>query len=284
MTAADLAEPDRSAPPLPPNRAQGRITAHFRATRSGSAVGGLHESGGLRLRFPNVPKGSHPGCEAVCINTGGGMVGGDEARYAFRFDAGAAATLTTQSAEKIYRSNGQQTRVDVALDLAEGATAEWLPQETILFDGVNLRRQLDVAMSSSSRLLLTETIVFGRLAMGETVRRGAIRDRWRVRRDGRLVFAEDLRIEGDIAERLDRPATGQGARAIATLLLVAPDAEDRLDAIRDILAAAPAEAGASAWNGLLSVRALSPSPDRLRATIVSVLETLRGRVAPRVWQ
>ena len=161
---------------------------------------------------------------------------------------------------------------------------EWLPQETILYDAVRLHRRLDVTLAGTSRLLLVETLVFGRLAMGETVRVGALHDRWRVRRDGRLVFAEDLRLEGEIAALLDRPALGRGARAIATLLLLAPEAEGRLEDVRGSLADAPAEAAASAWNGMLTVRALSPSPERLRATILPLLQVLRGRAAPRVWQ
>ena len=139
-------------------------------------------------------------------------------------------------------------------------------------------------MAADASLLMVETLVFGRLAMGETVTTGSLHDRWRVRRAGRLLFAEDLRIEGAVAATLDRPALGGGARALATLLFVAPDVEARLEAVRTALAASPAEAGASAWNGMLSLRACSPSPDRVRATIVAVLAVLRGQAAPRVWQ
>ena len=231
-----------------------------------------------------MPKGARPDIEAVCINTGGGMVGGDAARLEFTVGDGAAVTITTQSAEKIYRAESSTTRVDVRLSLDKAATAEWLPQETILFDRVRLRRCLDVHAASDATFLGVETLVFGRLAMGETVRFGAIHDRWRVRRGGRLVFAEDLRLDGQISAILERRAVGGGARALATVLLMAPDAEGRLEAARAALAGAPAEWGASAWNGMLTVRALSPSPDRLRDTILPLLQVLRGRAAPRVWQ
>lgn len=275
---------DENEVAAPPNRAEGIVSASFQHGGRGTGIARVHEAGGLRVRFPNVIRGFHPDCEAVCINTGGGMVGGDSARYAFTLDPRAAVTITTQSAEKIYRAEGRPTTIDVTLDVGAGATAEWLPQETILYDGVKLRRCLEASVAQSSVVLLAEVLVFGRLAMGETVRSGSLHDRWRIRRDGRLVFAEDLRVDGAVAEILEHPAVGRGARALATVVLVAPDAEDRLEAVRAALADAPAEAGASAWNGLLAVRALSPSPDRLRATILPLLQALRGRVAPRVWQ
>ena len=268
----------------PPNRAEGQVRASFRRIGTRTMVDRVHESGGLRVRFPKVQPGLLPDCEAVCINTGGGMVGGDHADYRFTAETGAAVTITTQSAEKIYRAEGEPTCVAVRLDLQAGATLEWLPQETILYDAIRLRRTLDVDLHADARLLLAETLVFGRLAMGEIVRTGHLHDRWRLRRAGCLVFAEDLRLAGAVSEMLDRPATGSGARALATVLMAAPDAENRLEAVRSVLENAPVEAAASAWNGLLLVRALSPSPDRLRAIIVAVLELLRGRAAPRVWQ
>ncbi|MCW6508724.1 urease accessory protein UreD [Lichenifustis flavocetrariae] len=269
---------------IPPNRAEGVLRARFARHGGRTRAMTCHEAGGLRLRFPKVDQAHEPDCEAVCINTGGGMVGGDRARLSFGCDPGAAVSLTTQSAEKIYRSTGALTKVEVSLDVASQGCLEWLPQETILFDQVRLSRTLDIAMRADASLLMVEMLVFGRLAMGETVRSGELHDRWRIRRDGRLLFAEDLRLAGDIASTLDRPALGGGARALATLLFVAPQAESMLDPVRAALAGTEAESGASAWNGLLSFRALSPSPERLRRTIVTVLEILRGRAVPRVWQ
>lgn len=270
----------------PANRARGELRATIAATATGrSHVARAYEAGGLRLRFPKVAPGVRPEVEAVCINTGGGMVGGDAARLAFEVGPGAAATITTQSAEKIYRAEGGAvTAVDAALTLGAGARAEWLPQETILFDRVRFERRLEVDMAGDASLLLVEALVFGRLAMGEMVRTGHVRDRWRVRRDGRLVFAEALALDGAIADRLDHPALGCGARAVATLLLVSPDAETRLDAVRAALATVDCLGGASAWDGLLTVRLLAPSPGRVRAAIVALLHALRGRAAPRVWQ
>jgi urease accessory protein len=183
-------------------RASGAVRARFCANRGRTSLAQAYEQGGLRLRCPHVPSG----CEAVLINTGGGIAGGDHASYAFEAEPGSDVTITTQSAEKIYRSQGDISRIDVDLQVAQQARMEWLPQETILFDQALLSRELKVAVAADARVTILESAVFGRLARGETVQRGLFRDRWRVRRDGRLIFAEDVHLNGAICQTLDRIA------------------------------------------------------------------------------
>jgi urease accessory protein len=240
----------------------------------------IAESGGYRVRFPR----SVLGCEGVLINTGGGMTGGDRLSLDIALGEGAAATLTTQAAEKIYRAQGADVEIAIRLDLAAGARLDWLPQEQILFDRARLSRSLDVAMAGDATLTLVESTIFGRTAMGEALTQAAFRDRWRIRRDGRLVLAEDVRLDGDVAARLARPAVGAGARAIATLVHVAPDAEARLEALREILSNAASECGASAWNGLLVARFLHTDAAALRADLARILQAFRGARLPRSWQ
>lgn len=276
---------DAPPAPAPSNRARGALTAGFRRVGARTEVVGPHETGGYRLRMPRSRGAS---CEAVIVNTGGGMAGGDEAAFSFAAEAGAAVTLTTTAAEKVYRGaradgGAAETRVGVDLALAPGARLEWLPQETILFDGARLRRSLTVDMAGDAELLMAEILVFGRLAMGETMRAGRVADRWRVRRDGRLAYAEDLALADDISDLLDRPALGGGARASASVVMASRHAEGLVGAARAALADHPVTAGASAWNGLLVVRAIAPSPERLRAAIVALLSGLRGRALPRLW-
>lgn len=261
-------------------RAQGEIRVSFEESGGRTSVARLHEAGGLRLRFPRPVDG----CEAVLVNTGGGIAGGDAAQIGVTAGGGAQAMLTTQSAEKIYRAQNVPARVSLSLSAAAESRLEWLPQETILFDGARLVRTLDVEAHASARVTLLESTVFGRLAMGETRISGLLADRWRLRRDGALIFAEDLRLDGPIADLLDRPACGGGARATALLVHLAPDAEALLDPVRATLEGSACQNGASAWNGVLAVRLLSASPAAVRAAIVPLLATLRGRPAPRVWQ
>ncbi|SHO66152.1 urease accessory protein [Pseudoxanthobacter soli DSM 19599] len=261
-------------------RAHGGVGLTLTAAPRGTEAMRVREAGGYRVRFPAV-EGRH--CEAVLINTGGGMTGGDTMRVEIEAGEGADAVVTTQAAEKIYRSQGADTRVDVSIRLASGASFAWLPQETILFDGSRLRRSLEIDLAGDARLLMAESLFFGRAAMGESFARGAFRDRWRLRRDGRLVLAEGVRIEDDIAGTLERAPLGGGARAVATLVCVAPDAESRLDEARAHLEGAVSECGASAWDGLLVVRMLCREAAALRADLVRFLVAFRGMAMPRSW-
>jgi urease accessory protein len=262
-------------------RAKGTIRASFGASHGRTHPLRIHEAGGLRLRHPRTAAGY----EGTIVNTAGGVAGGDAAVYAFACEAGSDVTLTTQSAEKIYRAQNVAATIDVSLAVAPGARLAWLPQETILFEGARLRRRLEADVAPDAALLLVETLVFGRLARGETSICGTIQDGWRVRRGGRLVFAEAMRLDGALGAALDRSAVGDGARATALLLHAAPDAMARLEGLRDACAPHMADAphGASAWNGLLVARFASASPQRLRAAILSAISCL-GCAVPRVWQ
>jgi urease accessory protein len=261
-------------------RAAGGVRIAIGRTGRGSAPLTIAESGGYRVRFPNAG-GS---CEGVLINTGGGMAGGDRMSVAVSLAEGAEATLTTQAAEKLYRSDGPDTEIAVDLALGRGSRLDWLPQEQILFDGARLRRRLDVAMTACAALTLVESVVFGRVAMGEVAESGSFRDRWRVRRAGRLVFAEDVRLEGRLQATLARRPIGDGARALATVLHLSGDAEARRDVARAALEDASCECGVGAWNGMLVARFLSSDPQALRADLARFLERFRGAPMPRSWQ
>jgi urease accessory protein len=249
----------------------------FGATPRGTAPLTIAESGGYRVRFPRTGEG-------VLINTGGGMTGGDRMQIDVTVGTGASAALTTQAAEKIYRSDGPETGIAAALVLEQGSRLAWLPQEQILFDGARLARTLDVAMTPDAALTLVESVVFGRLAMGEAVEAGAFRDRWRVRRDGRLVLAEDVLLDGRIAATLKRPAIADGGRALATFLHVAPDAESRLEPARAALEGASCACGVTAFHGMLLARFLTCDPQALRADLARFIEAFRGEPMPRSWQ
>lgn len=259
----------------------GRLTL---ATRDGATViRECYQEAGLRIRMPRVKPGE--ALEAVVINTAGGITGGDRFELTLTAGPGTRVVVTSQAAEKVYRSSGGIGRFDTTITVADGADLAWLPQEAILFEGSALERRLDVEMAADARLLAVESVVFGRLARGERVDHAYLFDRWRIRRGGRLVYAEGLRLEGGIARALSRPACGAGAMAAASLVLVAPDAEVRLDAVRERLeplAGRGVEAGASAFDGLLSLRLLAPDPFALRTALVNILELLRGPL-PRVW-
>ena len=194
------------------------------------------------------------------------------------------ATVAGQAAERFYRAlpGDAPSRLRTDITLAESAALDWLPQEAILFDACSLDRALAVEMAADARFLGVESLVFGRAAMGEHVHTARIRDTIRVRRDGALILHDAIRVPEHVEEALARPAIGGGTRAVATLLLVAPDAAARLEGLRAALDAY--EAGASAWNGMLLARILAPDAATLRLAVVAGLNCLRdGRNLPRVW-
>jgi urease accessory protein len=261
------------------NRARGAVSFDVANENGVTRRGALHESGSLRVRFPS-PEGE--GLSAVFVNTAGGVAGGD--RFEIDISAGERAqlTLTTAAAEKVYRAPDSAAELSIALKAADGAKLAWLPQETILFDRARLSRRIDIDLAEGASLLACEIVVFGRAAMGETMRNGALVDRWRVRRGGRLVFAETVRLEGDIGHKLARPAIAKGAAAIGTLLIV-PGNEALVTRVREQSGSLGSEVGLSAWNGFALARFCAQDAARLRADMVAVLGRASGVSLPRLW-
>jgi urease accessory protein len=267
-------------PPVVLQRAAGRIDLSFRLTAGRTGPGRLYQSGVGKARLPD-PGPGRP-VEAVLINTAGGLTDGDRLETAVAWHAGTRAVVTTQAAEKVYRARaGGLARVTTTLSVEAGATAEYLPQEAILFDRAGLDRTLTADVDAAASLLVCEAFVFGRAAMGETVATARLSDRWRIRRGGQLIFADGFGFNGSADVLAPRAALG-GAGAVASLLLVAPDAMSRLDAARDLIEGSVSEAGASAWNGMLAIRLLAPTGAMLRHDLIRVLTGLRGPL-PRVW-
>ncbi len=253
----------------------GRVAGRSRLVR-------LYQDGAAKIRMPTV---SADPLEAVLINTAGGLTGGDRVTWQVEAQAGASVSVTTQACEKLYKARSGRAEVSVSLSAAECARIAWLPQETIVFDRSAFARRLDVDLADAAEALILEATVFGRLAMGEAVRQSLFRDRWRVRQNGRLIHAEDFAIGPDTAAMLGRRAVTGGGIAVATLLLVAPDAETRLDAVRQIVGD---DGGASAWSvagtGKLLARLVAGDSYLLRQRLAPLIGLLNGQAGlPKVW-
>ena len=259
-------------------RAHGDVRLCAAVRRGRTRIDQLYQAGSAKALFPRTPAGP---MQAVLLNTAGGVTGGDRFDWTITAQPGADVSVATQTAERIYRAQpGQTGLVTTRLSVGDGAVLRWLPQETIVFDHGALSRRLEVDLAADARVLCVESLVFGRAAMGETVRTVRLDDQWRIRRAGRLVFADALHLHGDAAAQLAGPGTARGGRAIATAVLAAPDADARLAAVR---AALPPTAGASlVRDGVLVVRLIAADGFQLRRTLVAVLEILGGPL-PNVW-
>ena len=216
------------------------------------------------------------------VNTAGGIAGGDRFDIDIAAGEGSRLTVTTAAAEKIYRAQGAAAQVNIALKGAANSHLAWLPQETILFDQARVQRRIDIDVAESASLLLCEIVVFGRAAMGEKMQRGEFVDRWRVRCAGKLVFAETVRLDGDIGEKLARPAVAKGGVAIGTALVI-PGDEALVQRIREASESFGGEVGISCWNGFAMARFCAQDAAQLRADMMMVLGRASGQALPRLW-
>lgn len=279
MNALAEALPPGPSDALGAVRSRGVARLRFKRYGAATVIDDLFQQGCAKLRFPRGEPDR--GKEAVLINTAGGLTGGDRFDCAVRWADGTEATVTSQAAERIYRSSAGAARIGTDLRVGAGASARWLPQETILFDGGAVERRTCAEVARGGTLLACESLIVGRRAMGETVRTGSLRDSWRIRHDGRLVFADTLCLDGDMAATLARPSIAGGAEAIATIVQVGEGAESLREHARGIADGLPAAVAASFRDGVAVVRILAASGAEMRASLVAVLETVRR--LPQVW-
>jgi urease accessory protein len=261
------------------NRARGSVIFDVHQVEGLTRRRHLHESGSLRVRFPS-PEAD--GLSAVFVNTAGGVAGGDRFGIEIAAGEGSRLAVTTAAAEKIYRAEGEAAQLDISLKAAAGAHLSWQPQETILFDRARVSRRIDIDLADSASLLLCEIVVFGRAAMGERMLSGEFVDRWRLSRGGRLVFAENIRLDGDIGEKLAQPAIAKGGAAIGTALIV-PGDEALVERIRELATSFGGEVGISCWNGFAMARFCAQDAARLRADMMAVLGRASDEALPRLW-
>jgi len=237
----------------------------------------LHQQAPLRALFPLCTGMDLP--MAVATSTSGGFAGGDRMEIALSVGAAAAAIGTAQAAEKFYRSAGADTEMGIRLAVEAGGWLEWLPQESILFNGARLKRRVEIAMTGDAAILAGDILVFGRRARGERMEYGLIHDQWRIRIDGKLAWADGLFGEGDdLVGALRHPAALNNVGASALLVHAGPGAARHLDLVRDLLAAsnAPVRCAATCVNGILLVRWLGEDSIDIRPSFARVWTALRG--------
>ena len=265
-------------------RACGNLSLRFQFAAGRSRIATFYQEGCLKARLPRPVEPDV--CEAVLMNISGGIAGGDALSMAIHLDARTQACVAGQAAERVYRALGAEpARLRTAIHVGTGATLHYLPQETILFDGFALSRSLDIELAEHAQYLGVECLVFGRQAMGEIVRTGQLRDQTSLRRGGKLVFQDMIRLDGDIDASLARKAVANGAIAMASMIYACENAAQRLDDVRAAVQDQGCEAGATMLDGVLLLRLLAPSAARARAGLGAALHVCRdGKALPRVWQ
>jgi urease accessory protein len=269
---------------IPAQRAVGRLNLTFRQDLAGpTRIETFYQQGCLKARLPRpVEAGVR---EAVTMNISGGVAGGDVLHTAITLAAGARVCVASAAAERVYRAlnPAAPSQITTSITLGAGARLDYLPQETILFDGFALQRSLDISLAPDAEFLGVESLVFGRQAMGETLQTGWLRDNIRLYRGGALLFQDMTRLDGNVTEILRGRAIAAGNCAMASIIYAATDAAARLHQVRDALQSHLA--GATVMDGVLRARILAPSAILLRRCVAAVLKLCRnGRPLPRVWQ
>lgn len=263
-------------------RARGDVALSVKAAGRGTALDRFRQSGSLKCLFPRASASDGGPMQAVLVNTAGGITGGDRFGVTATAGTGTALTLTTQAAERAYAAQpGAEGRLVTRLAAGPGARLNWLPQETLLFNDSALRRRITVDLDDSAEFLLAEPLVFGRLAMGETVTRATFDDRIEILQGGRPLFLDATRLAGDIDARLAQPAIAGGARAMALVVFVSRSAAAHVSALRAML---PPTGGASlVGEDVLAVRLLASDSFELRRSLLPCLARLTDNTLPRCW-
>lgn len=270
---------------LPLHRwADGAAEMSFAHTDGETRLKHLYQSDPCRVLFPRQADGGPK--EAVIVTTSGGIVGGDRLRFDIDAASGSVASVTTQAAEKVYRSTGAASEIDVSVRVRDGALVEWMPQETILFDGARLRRHTRIDVEGSGRILAGEIVTFGRRARRETFTHGLLHDGWRLSLDDTLVWADALHLSADIGDGIANPHAFNKAASVATAVYYAPDAAGFLDLARELVGAG----GATCVDGILIARFIHADAAMLRAEFTHFWKQFRQAALglpaslPRVWE
>jgi urease accessory protein len=288
VTFATLASTEHEAALPLLERGNGAAEVAFARRGPVTALSHLYQRAPCRVLTPSSEAGDPT--QAVLLTTSGGLADGDRIDLKLAVGQGAAATMTTQAAEKVYGARDRDpARLRARVDVGADAWLEWLPQETILFEGARFDRRTVAEVAPGGRLLVCEMVAFGRSASGERFTKGFLHDGWEIRRNGKLIWCDTLRLDNRIAETLASPAGFGGANAMASAFYVAEDAASHLEAARALMVGDGLRAGVTLVNGVLLARWLGEATG-VRAALTHYLATIRAVVAglparlPRVWQ
>ena len=270
-----------SAPRL--QRASGESRVSFAVRDGQTRLADLYQRDPCRILFPDSEPGEPP--QAVLVTTSGGVAGGDSLKMEVEAGPGAHAVVATQAAEKIYRAapGSEACLIHVDVRVGEDAVLDWLPQETIVFQGARLKRRTVAHVAPGGALLACEMVVLGRAASGERFASGLLLDSWSVRRGDKLVWTDTLRVEGETP-------TGAGfgtANALATVIGVWNEPQAPFEKARALLENAGeakdrVRVGVTLVNGVMVARLLGEATV-VRAATIGFLTGFRGRRLPRVW-
>ena len=268
-------------------RAKGVCRIAVAGSKDGNEIIDVFQQSPLRVIFPRIDGGAAK--EAVLINTGGGIAGGDRLECGVTAMAGASIAVTSQTAERVYRALDQPARILTKLRVDEGAKLAWFPHETMVFNWARFHRLTEVEISSGSELIALEWLVFGRTASGEQMVGGEIHDSWRVKKEGRLIWGDTFRISEEVFPHLNRKALLNNCKAIATLIYFGPELAKRLDLLREFSLSLDCRCAVTSVADLIIVRLAAEESWNLKLALRALPQQLGPEFGdgpfrvPRMW-
>jgi urease accessory protein len=259
-------------------RAEGSGRIVLSGSEKGNRIMDVFQRFPIRIMFPKIAGRAVE--EAVLINTAGGIAGGDQLEFDVTALANTSIAVTSQAAEKVYRALNKPARIATKLKACEAAKLSWLPQETILFNWGCLSRQTEIELSSGAELLALEWLVLGRAAHGEEVVGGHITDSWRVKKDGRLIWADSFRATDEVFAHFHRKALLSNCKAVGTLIYFGPCLDTRLEFLRDIAPSLECQCAATRVGALIIVRFAAKVSSDLRRALRNLLEQFSRELGP----
>lgn len=259
-------------------RAEGSGRIVVSGSEHGTRIVSVFQRSPIRVMFPNVGSGAVE--EAVLVNIAGGIAGGDRLEYVVTALPSASIAVTSQAAEKVYCALSEPARVTTKLNAGKAAKLAWLPQETIVFNRARLWRETEIDLAPGAEMLALEWLVLGRAAHGEEMVAGYITDSRRVKKDGRLVWADSVRITDDILPHLRRRALLWDYSAFATLVYFGPSLDRRMEFSREIISSLECDCAATSVAELMIVRFAAKVSSDLRLALRSFLERFSQELGP----
>ncbi|SBT08030.1 Urease accessory protein UreD [Candidatus Accumulibacter aalborgensis] len=267
---------------------QARLAVGFERRGEQTVRAQCEHFGPLRVQRSLYPEGPQV-CQTIVLHPPGGIAGGDRLDIVVAAAAGARAQLTTPGAGKWYRSGGRLAQQSLTVRVAEAAVVEWLPQETIVFDGAEARMQTRVELAAGGVFCGWEILCLGRTAAGERFTYGRLDLATRIESAGRPLWVERGRLTGGSSWLA--AAAGLAGQPVSATLLLAGRVVDRhwLAACRDLVAPEGVLTGVTTLPEVLVARCLAPGVEVARQWLIEVWKVLRpaalGRVAvpPRIW-
>jgi len=268
-------------------RADGSSRIVLSGSENGTRIKELFQRSPLRIMFPRTVAGTVE--EAVLVNTAGGIAGGDRLECDVTALSNASIAVTSQAAERVYRALDAPARIATRLKVFKAAKLAWLPQETILFNWARLSRMTEIDISDGAELMAIELLVLGRAAHGEEITGGYIADSWRVKKDGRLIWADSFRATDQTFPHLHRKALLSDCKAFGTLVYFGSHLDARLEFLRDIAPSRACYCSMTSMSGLIIARFAAKTSFELRLALRGFLQQLGGELGghpfrvPKMW-